>query len=245
MADTLCKHGSASCGWCHDKSGALFHEAAQTTMADTSELLTFCDEAEEKCRVGRQDGHWPEIAPHKIEAIVRYAKSRLQAEAPLDTKVAGSWCKKCGHYFPDPSHEAGCQSRTSQAEAQAPARPDATEINGHAVIETLALAYTWISGGFPAQAQDVLRNALLAAKWKINPKFAWGYQEHKPTTTAPAPVDARLMEDEQDAYDLAARYASKNSDFPAELFARLVCVIDRLLSSPKAVAPSTTKEGRG
>lgn len=45
-------------------------------------------------------------------------------------------------------------------------------------LATLALAYYWLAWGFPAQGQDVLRNALLARGAKIKEKFAYHYGEH-------------------------------------------------------------------
>lgn len=61
-----------------------------------------------------------------------------------------------------------------------------TAIDGHPVIDTIGLAYTWLSDGHPAQAQDVLRNALLAAKWKIKEKFPWAYSEYPRVNPVPA-----------------------------------------------------------
>ena len=86
-------------------------------------------------------------------------------------------------------------SETNDA-AQAPrVDADATAINGHATVETIAGAYNWLSSGYPAQAQDFLRNALLAAGWKINDKFQWSYQEY-PKAPTPAPTKAEVTREE-------------------------------------------------
>lgn len=112
-----------------------------------------------------------EITPAKFEELhrtIRELKKELMEEteklAQADRR-ARAWEINADHYmrmFTQPG-----------AKVQ-------THILDHAVIETLGLSYLWLSGGYPAQAQDVLRNALLAAEWKINPKFAWSYQEHEP-----------------------------------------------------------------